>query len=43
MMVDHLLLAGDLKQAATIIASFVYHTIAGMKKLPRKSTTCFRA
>jgi Zn-dependent M28 family amino/carboxypeptidase len=33
---DHLL-ADDLKQAATIIASFVYHTAQRNEKLPRKS------
>lgn len=33
---DHLL-ADDLKQAATIIASFVYHTAQRNEKLPRKT------
>ena len=35
---DHLI-ADDLKQAATIIASFVYNTAQRDEKLPRKATT----
>ncbi|HYE59211.1 MAG TPA: M28 family peptidase, partial [Rhodothermales bacterium] len=35
---DHAV-ADDLKQAATIIASFVYHTAMREEKLPRKPTT----
>jgi hypothetical protein len=33
---DHLAI-DDLKQAATVIASFVYHTAMRDEKLPRKS------
>jgi Zn-dependent M28 family amino/carboxypeptidase len=39
---DHLI-ADDLKQAATIIASFVYHTAQRNDKLPRKNAPPQRA
>jgi carboxypeptidase Q len=39
---DHLI-ADDLKQASTIIASFVYHTAQKEEKLPRKAATTQRA
>ena len=38
---DHLI-ADDLKQASTIVASFVYHTAQRNDKLPKKAATAPR-